>query len=515
MPEVEWFCPECARKIRPATAEARAVLDAQHLARTAPFPDPDSDWSPSTLSTRECSDAGLTAEAEARCKEVLARTAPLPNPDLALTAEAEAKCKHVSSEFLSIDSEDAMGWTYIDNHSRKQGPFSNKQMRAWFQGAYRNSMGPTLYVQRTSEGVAAMKRIGLPPMPCEGPLDVVFCGQTPFAERTLQSPGAAPSPAAPVVTDGIGAAPATTERDAARARTAPTTTEHDAARARTAAAGAALVYGSNSLLTEVYCHVPLVDQRLLPRIKEGEGGRPSSPTERQSAPASVKGATSTSSQSCSPEAQGEQSVKASTKPAAWSQRSRADAGSDAAATRQRKHEIFRQKQSLARVATEKRKHENIMQELSPAKLRALEALGEPLPSPSAAAAPPTDDGADTLDSGASSEGEKKLDELPGGDELGDKDLGKGGAKRRRKVLRDSIEGITKPAIRRLARRGGVKRISGLIYEETRGVLVLREQKSAESKRATAKPTRKRTPTSSFTPGQGGGLATSKRTKRDY
>ena len=33
-----------------------------------------------------------------------------------------------------------------------------------------------------------------------------------------------------------------------------------------------------------------------------------------------------------------------------------------------------------------------------------------------------------------------------------------------------ILGITKPAIRRLARRGGVKRISGLIYEETRGVL---------------------------------------------
>ena len=31
-------------------------------------------------------------------------------------------------------------------------------------------------------------------------------------------------------------------------------------------------------------------------------------------------------------------------------------------------------------------------------------------------------------------------------------------------------GITKPAIRRLARRGGVKRISGLIYEETRAVL---------------------------------------------
>eukprot|EP00438_Fugacium_kawagutii_P029878 Skav202000 [mRNA] locus=scaffold269:345047:350186:+ [translate_table: standard] len=47
-------------------------------------------------------------------------------------------------------------------------------------------------------------------------------------------------------------------------------------------------------------------------------------------------------------------------------------------------------------------------------------------------------------------------------------VGKGG--RPKKVLKESIQGITKPAIRRLARRGGVKRISGLIYEETRGVL---------------------------------------------
>ena len=52
---------------------------------------------------------------------------------------------------------------------------------------------------------------------------------------------------------------------------------------------------------------------------------------------------------------------------------------------------------------------------------------------------------------------------------GGKGLGKG-AKRFRRVLKDSIQGITKPAIRRLARRGGVKRISGLIYEETRGVI---------------------------------------------
>ena len=53
---------------------------------------------------------------------------------------------------------------------------------------------------------------------------------------------------------------------------------------------------------------------------------------------------------------------------------------------------------------------------------------------------------------------------------GGKGLGKGGAKRHRKVLRDNIEGISRPAIRRLARRGGVKRLSGLVYEETRSVL---------------------------------------------
>ena len=46
---------------------------------------------------------------------------------------------------------------------------------------------------------------------------------------------------------------------------------------------------------------------------------------------------------------------------------------------------------------------------------------------------------------------------------GGKGLGKGGAKRHRKILRDNIQGITKPAIRRLARRGGVKRISASMY----------------------------------------------------
>lgn len=51
-----------------------------------------------------------------------------------------------------------------------------------------------------------------------------------------------------------------------------------------------------------------------------------------------------------------------------------------------------------------------------------------------------------------------------------KGLGKSGGKRHRKILRDNIQGITKPAIRRLARRGGVKRISGMIYEEARSSL---------------------------------------------
>jgi len=53
---------------------------------------------------------------------------------------------------------------------------------------------------------------------------------------------------------------------------------------------------------------------------------------------------------------------------------------------------------------------------------------------------------------------------------GQKGKGKGGALRHKKVLRDNIQGITKPAIRRLARRGGVKRINTGVYEETRGCL---------------------------------------------
>jgi histone H4 len=51
-----------------------------------------------------------------------------------------------------------------------------------------------------------------------------------------------------------------------------------------------------------------------------------------------------------------------------------------------------------------------------------------------------------------------------------KGLGKSGAKRARNQAKSRVEGITKGAIRRLARKGGVKRISGLVYAETRGVL---------------------------------------------
>ena len=45
-------------------------------------------------------------------------------------------------------------------------------------------------------------------------------------------------------------------------------------------------------------------------------------------------------------------------------------------------------------------------------------------------------------------------------------VGKGGFKRHRRIsTRDNIQCITKSDIRRLARRGGVKRISGLCHQE--------------------------------------------------
>ena len=54
-----------------------------------------------------------------------------------------------------------------------------------------------------------------------------------------------------------------------------------------------------------------------------------------------------------------------------------------------------------------------------------------------------------------------------------KGYGKVAAKRHvKRGQRPVLEGVTKPAIRRLARRGGVKRISSNIYGYTRDVLFI-------------------------------------------
>ena len=67
----------------------------------------------------------------------------------------------------------------------------------------------------------------------------------------------------------------------------------------------------------------------------------------------------------------------------------------------------------------------------------------------------------------------------------------GGAVRHRKVLRDNIQGLTKPAFRRLLARAGVKRASGLIYEELRGIIkVGMEMKISDSLKFTEYERRK-------------------------
>jgi len=50
---------------------------------------------------------------------------------------------------------------------------------------------------------------------------------------------------------------------------------------------------------------------------------------------------------------------------------------------------------------------------------------------------------------------------------GGKGLGKGGGKRHRRIAKNSLAGISKGDIRRLARRGGVKRMSSSIYDDVR------------------------------------------------
>lgn len=87
---------------------------------------------------------------------------------------------------------------------------------------------------------------------------------------------------------------------------------------------------------------------------------------------------------------------------------------------------------------------------------------DPAPAPVPVVAVPS---AKTTSTGSGRGGAKGGKKLPPG-------VGAGSGKRHRRLLKDNIQGITKPAIRRLARRGGVKRIAGGIYEETRSVLRL-------------------------------------------
>jgi len=51
-----------------------------------------------------------------------------------------------------------------------------------------------------------------------------------------------------------------------------------------------------------------------------------------------------------------------------------------------------------------------------------------------------------------------------------KGTGQSGSKRHRKNTKTVLQGITSAAIHKIARRSGVKRISGLVYDVTRNVL---------------------------------------------
>lgn len=51
--------------------------------------------------------------------------------------------------------------------------------------------------------------------------------------------------------------------------------------------------------------------------------------------------------------------------------------------------------------------------------------------------------------------------------------GKKVARKPKRMLRDNIRGLTKPAITRVARQGGVTRLDGLTYDEIRGITAVR------------------------------------------
>jgi len=68
--------------------------------------------------------------------------------------------------------------------------------------------------------------------------------------------------------------------------------------------------------------------------------------------------------------------------------------------------------------------------------------------------------------------------------------------KRHRMLIDPLQKIRNLDIRRLARRGGVKRISGLIYEETRGVLKVFLENVIRDSAATAEKAGRKTITAS-------------------
>ena len=67
-------------------------------------------------------------------------------------------------------------------------------------------------------------------------------------------------------------------------------------------------------------------------------------------------------------------------------------------------------------------------------------------------------------------------------------------KRIKKATKDNARGITKGSVRRLARRAGCKRLSGLIYEETRSVIKSFVEKVVADSVAMTEYARKRTVT---------------------
>ena len=69
-------------------------------------------------------------------------------------------------------------------------------------------------------------------------------------------------------------------------------------------------------------------------------------------------------------------------------------------------------------------------------------------------------------------------------------------KRVKKVLAQSARGITKGSVRRLSRRAGIRRISGLLFEEVRGVLKSFVEKVVADSVGYTEYARKRTVTTS-------------------